>query len=200
MLAVPGGRVLNSDEVRWANRMWNKGNKTDKELVAAANAGDAAAFEALYAKYQDWVVRLAFRFTRNESLALDILQDTFAYFLKKFPGFTLTAEIKTFLYPVVRNLSLTAMKKSGRYVSDEDTLNQVPDPAAAQSDLSDLAGLLSNLPAAHREVLVMRLVDDMTLQEIAEALEIPVGTVKSRLHNALATLRRDEKLRKYFGK
>ena len=120
--------------------------------------------------------------------------------MKKFPGFTLTAEIKTFLYPVVKNLSLTAMKKSGRYVSDEDALNQVPAPAPAESHLSDLAGLLSNLPAAHREVLVMRIVDDMTLQEIAEALEIPAGTVKSRLHNALAALRQDEKLKKYFGR
>lgn len=180
--------------------MSGKDSKTDAELVRRANAGDASAFESLYARYQDWVVRLAFRFTRNKDLALDVLQDTFTYFLKKFPGFTLRSEVRTFLYPVVKNLSLTAIKRSGRYVSDEAALNQVPDPAATSPYLSDLAGLLSNLPDTHREILLMRLVDDMSLQEIAQALEIPLGTVKSRLHNAFSTLRHDEKLKKYFGK
>ena len=180
--------------------MTNKESRTDSELVEAANEGDGSAFAALYTRYKDWVVNLAFRFTRNRELALDILQDTFTYFLKKFPGFALRAEIKTFLYPVVKNLSLTAMKKSGRYVSDEETLKQAPVEETNDPYLSDLANLLSGLPTTHRAVLLMRLVEEMSLQEIAEALDIPLGTVKSRLHNTLSTLRNDENLKKYFGK
>ena len=58
--------------------------------------------------------------------------------------------------------------------------------------------MLSMLPPGQRQVLLMRFVDDMTLAEIALALEIPEGTVKSRLHNALAALRDDPRTRQYF--
>ena len=89
-------------------------SRTDEELVAAANRGSATAFEALYQRHREWVVRLAYRFTRNEHDALDVLQDTFAYFFGKFPGFHLTARLTTFLYPVVRNLALTRRRKAAR--------------------------------------------------------------------------------------
>jgi len=64
----------------------------DQALIAALNAGDATAFEPLYYRYRDWVIALAHRFTGNESLALDVLQDTFLYVLKKFPGFDFQCE------------------------------------------------------------------------------------------------------------
>lgn len=60
------------------------------------------------------------------------------------------------------------------------------------------AAALRLLPAEQRETLLMRFVDDMTLQEIADALNIPLGTVKSRLHHALKTLREHEHTRRYF--
>ena len=60
------------------------------------------------------------------------------------------------------------------------------------------AAVLGILPDAQREVLLMRFIDGMSLQEIAEALNIPLGTVKSRLHNALQTLRSDRRTRDYF--
>jgi DNA-directed RNA polymerase specialized sigma24 family protein len=66
--------------------------RNDQELIAAANAGDATAFEVLYFRYRDWVVGLAFRFTGDRDLALDVLQETFLYFLRKFPGFNLTSQ------------------------------------------------------------------------------------------------------------
>jgi RNA polymerase sigma-70 factor (ECF subfamily) len=62
----------------------------------------------------------------------------------------------------------------------------------------ELAAVLSLLPTAHREVLLMRFVDGMELGEIGLALNIPVGTVKSRLHNGLQTLREDSRTRRYF--
>ncbi|MBC7968470.1 MAG: sigma-70 family RNA polymerase sigma factor, partial [Fuerstia sp.] len=86
-------------------------NRTDLQLVAALNAGDAAAFDVLYFRHRDWVMRLAMRFTGNHEDALDVLQETFAYFARKFPGFELTAALTTFLYPAVRNFSLAARRK-----------------------------------------------------------------------------------------
>jgi len=175
--------------------------RTDQDLVRALNAGDASAFDGLYFRYRDWVVRLAHRFTGHDDDALDVLQDTFAYVFRKFPGFRLTASMTTFLYPVVKNLSIAARRKRQRMAgADETVLQNLPQrpTAGARDARPELAHVLSDLPEAQREVLLMRFVDDMTLAEIAAALNIPEGTVKSRLHNALAALRHDERVKQYF--
>jgi RNA polymerase sigma-70 factor, ECF subfamily len=175
--------------------------RTDAELVDALNDGDTSAFDALYYRYRDWVVRLAARFAANEDDALDVLQETFSYVLRKFPGFRLTSAMTTFLYPVVKHLGLAARRKRQRMASDDAALQAAADrPAAPDAGVAraELAGVVSGLPETHREVLLMRFVDAMSLEEIATALEIPVGTVKSRLHNAIVMLRKDPKTRAYF--
>jgi len=173
--------------------------RTDPELIDAANRGDPAAFETLYYRYRDWVVRLARRFTGNREDALDVLQETFAYWLRKFPGFHLTSSVTTFLYPAVKNLSLGIRRKAKRLVSDDAALDAAPAPAEqAATSRADLAAVLAALPEAHRETLLMRFVDGMSLDDIAAALGIPLGTVKSRLHNALHTLRSDPRTKAYF--
>ena len=175
--------------------------RSDLDLVDAANRGDVRAFEALYYRYRDWVVSLAWRFTANRDDALDVLQETFTYLLRKFPGFRLTACMKTFLYPAVKNLSITAARKRRRILLDNDALLDVPAPAEAQGDArAELASVMRSISRDHREVVLMRYVDDMSLDEIAAALGIPLGTVKSRLHNALKTLRDDPRTREYFEK
>src|SRR4051812_38075851 len=85
--------------------------RSDQQLIAAINAGDSSAFDALYYRYRDRVLRLAVRFTGNHDDALDVLQETFAYVYRKFPGFVLTSRMTTFLYPAVRNLALAARRK-----------------------------------------------------------------------------------------
>jgi RNA polymerase sigma-70 factor (ECF subfamily) len=173
--------------------------RSDRELIAAANNGDDAAFVALYHRYRDWVVRLARRFTGNDDDALDVLQETFAYVFRKFPGFVLTAAMTTFLYPVVKNLSLAARRKRGRLVSDDDLLAVTPGPQIPAGDpRQELAAVIAALSPAHREVVLLRFVDDLSLEEIAQILAIPTGTAKSRLHNALVTLRNDPRTRRYF--
>jgi RNA polymerase sigma-70 factor, ECF subfamily len=175
--------------------------RTDQQLIAAINAGDATAFEVLYFRHRDWVVNLACRLTGNEDLALDVMQETFLYLLRKFPGFRLTANLKTFLYPAVKNLSIAARRKAGRYQSTEaeqQFLEQVPAANALPNQTTDLAAALANLSAEHREVLLLRHVDALALAEIAEAVGIPLGTVKSRLHNALEFLRHDQRAKQFF--
>jgi RNA polymerase sigma-70 factor (ECF subfamily) len=176
-------------------------SRSDFNLISAVNDGDAGAFEALYLRHRDWVVNLAFRFTGDHSLALDVMQETFLYFLKRFPGFSLTCQLRSFLYPAVRNLSIGARRKAHRLQSGDAALAEVeaPPPAPTGDAARDqLAAVVSALPETHREVLLLRFVDGLSLSEVAEALEIPLGTVKSRLHNALDTLRRDERARKFY--
>ena len=178
-------------------------SRSDLELIDAVNGGDSSAFDVLYLRHRDWVVNLAYRFTQNRDLALDVLQDTFLYFLKKFPGFKLTAKLTTFFYPAVRNLSLTALKKARRYQSDDEIsehLEAPPEVAPVENQREQLASVMSELSEEHREVLLLRFVEGMKMGEIAETMGIPTGTVKSRLHNALTMLRKDERTQKYFGK
>ena len=179
--------------------------RSDAQLVAAINGGDESAFDALYFRYRDWVLRLAHRFTGHGDDALDVLQETFAYVFRKFPGFRLTASMTTFLYPVVKNLSIAARRKRTRMLLDPEAGRDEADGAGpvqpagtGAAERGDLQVLLAGLNEGQREALLMRFVDDMSLAEIAAALGIPEGTVKSRLHNALASLRQDERARRYF--
>lgn len=176
--------------------------RADHDLIDAVNRGDAGAFEALYRRHRDWVANLAFRFAGDHALALDVLQETFLYFLKKFPGFALTCQLRSFLYPAVRNLALAARRKAERLQSEDGELPELeaPAPAPAGDTVRDqLAAVVSALPETHREVLLLRFVDGLNLNEIAEALEIPLGTVKSRLHNALESLRQDDRTKEFFN-
>ena len=176
--------------------------RSDLDLIAAINRGDAGSFETLYRRYRDWVVHLAYRFTGSEDLALDVAQEAFLYFLQKFPGFVLTANLKTFLYPAVKNLSIAARRKSARYQStpaEQDFLNTLEAAEPGGSAQSSLATALGHLSEEHRETLLLRFVDDLSLAEIAEAMEVPVGTVKSRIHAALSILKRDPRTRAFFG-
>lgn len=172
----------------------------DSDLIRRINQGDTDAFETLYRRWRDWVWRLAWRFTGTPDLAQDVLQETFLYLLKKVPHLRLTARMSTFLYPVVRHISRDLRRKAGIASADECLLGDVPimTQDSAEQTRRDLATVLSILPPAQQEVLLMRFIDDMTMEEIAQALDIPVGTVKSRLHNALQTLRSDERTRHYF--
>jgi len=174
--------------------------RTDQSLVADLNDGDPSAFDALYYRYRDWVYRLACRLTGNSEDALDVLQETFGYLFGKFPGFVLTARLTTFLYPAVRNLAIAHRRKRERLTGHElpSDLPGRSHPDAPDQTREELATVLAALPESHREVLLMRFVDDMTLAEIAAAVGIPEGTVKSRLHNAIATLRQDPRVKNYF--
>ncbi len=177
--------------------------RSDLELIDAINGGDDGAFEMLYWRYRDWVVGLALRFTGDSDTALDVMQETFLYLLRKFPGFRLTCQFKTFLYTPVRNLSIAAREKAKRCQGTGDEIgDSVPDAAVPPGDESveELRQVLAGLPEEQREVILLRFVDDLSLAEIAEAMEIPLGTVKSRLHNALETLRNDGRTREFFGK
>jgi len=159
---------------------------TDTELVEAIRAGDPLAFETLYRRYREWVVSLAFRFCGNREDSLDVLQDTFAYILKKLPDLELRSQMKTFLYPAVKHLALSRKKAARKVV----LMEEVPDSPAREEQSNEMPELLQGLPDGQREVLWLRFADGLDLKEIAAALGIPLGTVKSRLHNALEALRR----------
>ncbi|MEM7283377.1 MAG: sigma-70 family RNA polymerase sigma factor, partial [Pseudomonadota bacterium] len=83
-----------------------------------------------------------------------------------------------------------------RFVSDEG-LPEVEDESVSNV-ASEVEGLLKALTAQHREVILLRFVDGFKLEEIADMLDIPLGTVKSRVHNAISRLRSEEDVKKFF--
>lgn len=172
--------------------------KSDRELIDAVNAGDAEAFDALYRRHRDSVYRLAWRFTGNHQDALDVLQETFIYLLKKFPGFELTASMTTFLYPVVKHLALNVRQRKSPNPADTGLLEALVDATPSETSRTELAAVLATLPTEQREVVLMRFLDGLSLAEISTALKVPLNTVKSRLYNALRTLRDDPRTRDYF--
>lgn len=165
--------------------------RSDEQLVDAANCGEAAALEALYLRYRAWVMARAARICGAEDAA-DVLQDAFIYVFGKFPGFELRARFTTFLYPVVRNLALARLRRRGR-VLPLDEADMAAEHAESVPLLDAEAGMrdiVDRLPPAQQEAVLLRFVDGLTQAEIAQALGVPVGTVKSRLHHAIANLRR----------
>jgi RNA polymerase sigma-70 factor (ECF subfamily) len=147
------------------------------------------------------VLRVARRFSHDRELALDALQETFTYLLSKFPpagnGLTLTARLSTLLYPAAKNAAITAARKARRYAgAGDETLEELPAEPAVDAEPIDAA--LARLSPERREVLTLRFVDDLSLAEIAVALEVPLGTVKSRLHLALKELREDSRIKDLF--
>ena len=180
--------------------------RSDEALVDICNHGDArtagAAFEALYLRHKDFVLRVALRFAPDIDAALDVLQDTFVQLLRRFPpageGITLSARLTTLLYPIAKNAAITAARKAGRFpVADDITPEDVPAPP--DRDGGDLGRIFASLPPGQREALTLRFVDGMSLDEIAQALDIPEGTVKSRLHGGIANLRDSPQLKDFFG-
>ncbi len=155
--------------------------RDDGELIRAFQQGDRGAFDELYLRYRDWVNSLAYRFTGNREDTLDVLQETFAYFFRKLPEFELRAQLRTFLYPVVKHLAIKRRRPPAVPLAEPAI-----DPPSEHAE-----DLLAGLPEDQREIVWLRIVDGLDLAQIAGILQIPLGTVKSRLHAALSYLRKN---------
>ena len=189
-----------------ANNFWNstcassklveRQYRSDADLIGACNHGSPthakAAFEELYRRHKEFVLRVALRILGDQDLALDVLQETFIYLLGRFPptgtGIEENSKLSTFLYPVAKHNAISVLRKARRFpVAPEASLDALPGAEDRQGE--DLRKLVAGLPVDQRETLLLRFVEDMTLNEIAQALDVPLGTVKSRLHHALAKLK-----------
>lgn len=178
--------------------------RSDEELVAICNSGDSraavTAFGSLYRRHRAFVLRVAQRFTEDRELAADALQEVFTYLLRQFPppgpGLELRARLSTYLYPIAKNSTLTLLRQSRRAPPAAIEPDELPAPSADDGD--DIERLLASLPPERQEILSLRFVDELSLEEIATALTIPLGTVKSRLHLAVKALREHPAAKKFF--
>ncbi len=188
-------------------------DRVDFDLVDRINAEgpDAvAAFGELYERHKGWALNVARRMTPSEAAAGDVVQDAFVSLLRQFPGFELTAGLRTYLYAVIRNRARDQRRKDSRLRLVGDLGDSVgggggsvhagdaADAGEHGERMDALRVAVGALSETQREVLILRVVDGFSVGEVARALEIPEGTVKSRLHLAIKALREHEATRGYF--
>ena len=163
-----------------------------------AAAGDDAAFGRLVQKYQQAMMNFFLRLGVRTDME-DLAQETFLRIHRYRERYQPTAKFTTFLYMVARTAWLDRARKRGRYAAFQEAygLHVAAEEQAAgrpEPDRPDLRAAMERLPEKLREILVLSVYEELKYQEIATILGIPEGTVKSRVHAAVAALR--EQLRK----
>jgi RNA polymerase sigma factor (sigma-70 family) len=169
-------------------------DRSDEALVQKCVAGDRESFRWLYQRYQQRVRALLYQLCDPASLD-DLVQEVFLRAWKGLPKFRQTAQFSTWLYRITWNVASDQRQLLAKGKTRLETLTQ---QAPLQQDAPDLMQLhyqdmvqrgLQTLSFDQRTILVMHDLEDMPQKEIAEILEIPVGTVKSRLFHARSAMR-----------
>ena len=164
----------------------------DRELVERYVGGDRVAFAILVRRHERRVYNLAYRMLGREEDARDATQDAFLSALRKLPSFRGDAAFTTWMHRVTVNACYDLLRKRVPEPVDPLALPETPggDPADAASAGADVHRALQAIPEEFRAALVLHDLLDVSVEDVAAALEIPVGTVKSRLHRARARLGR----------
>ncbi|MFT4708969.1 MAG: RNA polymerase sigma-70 factor (ECF subfamily) [Bacteroidia bacterium] len=170
---------------------------TDTDLVAETLAGQQLSFQLLVERHQGRLFAVVRNYTRNRVEVEDIVQDAFLKAFKRLDSFQHQASFSTWLQRIAINTALDFIKRCGRSpitaVDDPEIIaERVPQVLApgARMEREEIAEIthtvLDELPEIFRTVIVMRELEDRTYQEIADLLEISIGTVESRLYRARA--------------
>jgi RNA polymerase sigma factor (sigma-70 family) len=162
-------------------------------LTLRCQQGDRTAWEELVRTWDGRLYYFIRRLIRHDADAFDVLQKTWLRILRGMPSLDDPQKLVPWLYRIARN---TAYSHAKMQVSDQDSLsghdNQFADPASIRSEFEDAEQVhrgLESLTVPHREVLTLAFLEDMSIEDIANVLGVPAGTVKSRLHYAKRALR-----------
>jgi RNA polymerase sigma-70 factor (ECF subfamily) len=158
-------------------------------LIARAQDGDRHAFGALVLQHREKVIQMVYRMCENVEHAQDIAQETFLRAWIHLPNYQPRSPIRNWLYRIASNATLDLLRRERETVDVES----LPLPAPGESveasfETRDRSAIIReavlNLPPASRSVLVLREYEELSYREIAETLNIPIGTVMSRLSYA----------------
>jgi RNA polymerase sigma-70 factor (ECF subfamily) len=181
--------------------------QTDARLLGRIVKQDETAFDTLYNRYHDSVLRLARRIIRRADAAEDIVQEVFLRVWQKSGQWNGRGSVKGWILRIATNLSLNHLEVYRRKAQHQilynprddendvlsrvaDTLNAGPEETLHQQErLRFLEKSMAELSEEKREVLKILLSEDVTLRNISERLDLPIGTVKSRIHYASRDLR-----------
>jgi len=157
----------------------------DPRTVSAARRGDLGAFEEIVRRYQADVWRLCFHLVRDETLADDVTQDAFVRLFRFLPRYRGDSKFTTWLFSVVRNCALDELRRAERRRRTKDRV--IAEPQRASADIGtalEVREALGNLAPLFREAVVLIDMFGLSYREAAAICDAPVGTVKSRVHQA----------------
>lgn len=169
------------------------------ELVLRLQSGDLSALGVLYDRHQNMVYRTALAITGDPESAADLLQDVFLRFHRFVDRVDPERPLEPWLYRMTANLACTWVKRQ-RWMRPIEELadwlaGDSKESPSRQAELSETRGALEEaikrLPLNQRTVIAMYYINGLSLQEIAEVVETPVGTVKSRLHYGRIALKKE---------
>ncbi|WP_283133430.1 RNA polymerase sigma factor [Rhizohabitans arisaemae] len=168
-----------------------RAREDDGSLLARVAQGDTTALNEIYARYGGPLFSFLFRLSGDRGTAEEILQDTLLAVWRSAGSFQKRSSVSTWLFGVARRQAHNRLRGVPPPVAAEpyDDLDPMPGPEELAVSGDRVQAALVRLPLPQREVVVLAFLNDLSHQEIAEVLGIPVGTVKSRLHHARATLR-----------
>jgi len=179
-------------------------NDDDRRLIADCPGGKRDAFGELVTRYQGRLYNVAIRLVDNAEDAADVVQDTFLSAFTALSSFKGDAEFFTWLYRIAFNTAISLKRKKRPTVSleagraggdgsiDPDDPSEYIRPGAALERTEEdrqLHAAMARLSYEHREALVLKDIEGLKYEEMAEILGVPVGTVRSRLHRARTELR-----------
>lgn len=182
-------------------------NQEDDRLILQTLAGESSAFEGLIEKYQNRLYHSMTHVLRNSTDAEDIVQETFVKAFTKLSTFRGGSQFYTWLYRIAHNSAISQIRKrkpiesldhdSGVSAATLEGHDVSPSQRIEQQEQSQqLNDALGRLKEEQRRVLVLRELDGLDYDAISEILEVPVGTVRSRLHRARTQLK--EELQRQF--
>jgi RNA polymerase sigma-70 factor (ECF subfamily) len=169
----------------------------DEWMAVRCQLGERAAFDELIQRWHGPVWRYVRHLSEDDEAAHDIAQDIWLRVLRGIGGLRDPARLRAWLFGIAHRTWVdTLRKKYAARTADLDEVGQyeLPDPGGPEELEQELAAMeeeLMRLPAIEREALTLFYLRELSLQEIAQALDIPIGTVKSRLHRARRMLRRE---------
>ena len=170
----------------------------ERILIQRAKRGDSAAFEALMQANAPFVYNVALRTLNNSAEAEDLTQEAFVRAWKALPKYRADAQFRTWLYRIVTNLCYTRLPKLKTELGALDPDEDIDLPDGQQrverqmlnSELSQhLVGAIEQLPESYRLLITMRHIQGMSYAEIAKAINMPLGTVKTGIFRARRELR-----------
>lgn len=162
-----------------------------KSLVKSAQEGDDQAFLELFQKYETYIYRMAFIYVKNEADALDVVQETAYRSFKSIKNLKKATYFKSWLIRIAINCSLDLLKKEKRTV----TINQEEVDYFSQAEDENLPleltlqEFIHELDEQERLVVFLRFYDDFTFRQIADTLDIPLGSAKTILYRSIDKLR-----------
>lgn len=168
----------------------------EPNVVARMAQGDRHALAEVYATYERPLLAYLRHLTGDPGLAEELLQDTFLAAWTGASGYTGRASVHGWLLGIARRRTHDALRRRRVQLVDATALDPLPDAAPEPEDRvlleaehEDVAAAVHRLAPIHREVLILTFVHELSNQDLAEVLGIPLGTVKSRLHQAKRALR-----------